>query len=477
MEPPRELLLTLLQHPSHILTEEELSLLWKYLCPWVDDLVTVDGRTVEILQRGDVGHPSGPDVRNVQVSLDGVLRTGDVEIHRQTSDWYHHEHHQDRAFNTVVLHLVLTGEPASVRREDDHWVDTLVLEDYLEELKRLLESVSDSSVADRRKRVKRPCFREEPKSTQIQEKLDDVGEVWLAGQASKFRDSASNRWLMELIGALGYTRNHENFRRIGRRLELDRFQENVNDADSTAQLEGYLLGIGGWFDGRNGTMNSSIYRRRRHWRRTFREETSRIENSGSWSTAGVRPHARPVRRWILFGWATRHLLNRELTWKLWLKQRLPNLLKTSDDLQSLRQEFQEIFDLPTGNYWSYHYSLSDHVHDSVPLALGTNWFDQVIMNLVLPYGYYQGISRGDREMVDRVRTYLRSFPARLNNRRTRRIQEQWGFEDRSFEWENGYRQQASVYLYKKGCKQNRCGRCPLNQSGEPDQAGLFEPSR
>ena len=50
------------------------------------------------------GH--GPDFRDAVLELDGSPLRGDVEIHRRPGDWTAHGHHRDRAYESVVLHVV-----------------------------------------------------------------------------------------------------------------------------------------------------------------------------------------------------------------------------------------------------------------------------------------------------------------------------------------------------------------------------------
>lgn len=80
--------------------------------------VTTDGRRVEVINVGQHNLHAGPDFTNVQLRIynpadeptlfgqDYVELVGNVEMHVESSDWYKHGHQQDRAYDTVVLHVV-----------------------------------------------------------------------------------------------------------------------------------------------------------------------------------------------------------------------------------------------------------------------------------------------------------------------------------------------------------------------------------
>ncbi len=62
------------------------------------------------------------------IAFGSELRQGDVEVHLRLSGWRDHGHHLDPAYNSVILHVTLEGEPAQpCRRQDGTAVPTLVL--------------------------------------------------------------------------------------------------------------------------------------------------------------------------------------------------------------------------------------------------------------------------------------------------------------------------------------------------------------
>ena len=72
-------------------------------------LVTAtDGRRLHVGHPGKWNLLGGPDFRGARIRLgDGPELTGDIELHLRAADWVAHRHASDRAYDGVVLHVVL----------------------------------------------------------------------------------------------------------------------------------------------------------------------------------------------------------------------------------------------------------------------------------------------------------------------------------------------------------------------------------
>lgn len=69
---------------------------------------TVDGRRIKVLYAGRWNLLGGPDFKDARFVLDGRGEiVGDVEMHLRAVDWDAHAHVRDRAYDRVVLHVVL----------------------------------------------------------------------------------------------------------------------------------------------------------------------------------------------------------------------------------------------------------------------------------------------------------------------------------------------------------------------------------
>lgn len=117
-----------------------------------------DGRRLEIRTPGAWNLLGGPDFRGARLAVEGQPITGDIEVHFHVADWRAHGHAADRAYDNVVLHVVLfppRAEELPARRGDGQEIPTLVLlpllhrslEEHASD--EALESITERDAAER----------------------------------------------------------------------------------------------------------------------------------------------------------------------------------------------------------------------------------------------------------------------------------------------------------------------------------------
>ena len=87
-----------------------LHYIWEH-CLWAGfEQFTTDGKRVEILSVGEHNRDAGPDYSHARVRIDGREWVGNIEIHVCSSDWIKHRHQLDKAYDSVILHVVRTAD-------------------------------------------------------------------------------------------------------------------------------------------------------------------------------------------------------------------------------------------------------------------------------------------------------------------------------------------------------------------------------
>lgn len=110
--------------------EEFLHYVWQFQ-NWSDvALYTTNNKRVQVLHAGSINVDAGPDFFNAQIIVGKQRWAGNIEIHIRSSDWYAHNHHQDKRYNAVILHVVWEHD-VEVYREDETPIPVLELKGYV----------------------------------------------------------------------------------------------------------------------------------------------------------------------------------------------------------------------------------------------------------------------------------------------------------------------------------------------------------
>jgi hypothetical protein len=88
------------------MTEEFLQYIWEQKLFLFSGLQTTTGIPFEVLNTGKRNVDSGPDFFNAHIKIDGTVWAGNVEVHKKASDWFLHNHQNDKAYDNVILHVV-----------------------------------------------------------------------------------------------------------------------------------------------------------------------------------------------------------------------------------------------------------------------------------------------------------------------------------------------------------------------------------
>ncbi|MFV9552140.1 DUF2851 family protein [Algibacter sp. PT7-4] len=111
--------------------ENFLHYIWKHKKIQFINLKTTVGESVVIESVGQHNFNSGPDFFNAKIKIGEQLWAGNVEIHIKSSDWFLHNHEQDKAYDNVILHVVWEDD-TEVFRNNNTPIPTLQLKDFVD---------------------------------------------------------------------------------------------------------------------------------------------------------------------------------------------------------------------------------------------------------------------------------------------------------------------------------------------------------
>ena len=400
-------------------------------------LTTRDGVDVEIVYRGVWTHGLGPDLRDAMIAWpDGRLETGSIELHLRTSGWRAHRHHQDPAYDQVVLHIVGIDDGAETRRSDGRIVPVCAVG--------LERARYDASGPDWSRVGGEVCAAElsAQRPAEIVQILRTLGDARLATWVAAFEAELAQippdqvLWT-SILDVLGISENREPMRKLAALLPIADLERVVARNDHhLATSAGLLLGTGGFLpltpaDAHlGGCTADDVIAIETAWNRDRRPESERVQ-PGEWRLTRVRPANHPVARLIAAA-ALVALLSGGLSATL------------LDPLRSATFRVEYLIERITSNGG----------------VIGTDRAIVLTSRVLIPYALALAEQTGDSELADGAMATWDLLKASGHNQQTRAAQLQiTGGPPLRKLGERGM--QGLIQLHRTRCLPRRCFECPI----------------
>ena len=427
------------------LQEKSLYKTWLFQNFPQTNLFTIAGEALSIIDPGKRNVYEGPDFKDAQVFINGKLHTGDVEIHINNNDWYTHQHHEDPAYNTVVLHVVIErSSDRLIRTQANGTIPVFVM---------ALDNEPDV--------VSVKCSSwngiDEVVSGTVLEKFADVRFQRKGFSIKKeiIQNSANHTFYRLILDGLGYSQNRASFKSLGDQIPLLNYykilgQTEVSDRIST--LEAILLGSAGFTSEpyakylRGDTEYfQGIKQRWAQLQRRF--DLSAFELK--WHFAGIRPANFPSRRLIALAQII-HKFYPDEPAQLW-----SNLIFTHTGYKSVINWMSDYFQQPSG-MWKNHPLLKNSRGN---VLLGSGRIMDIISNLFLPFSWAVASLQNNSEIMENVISLSRKIPRGEIPSVINRWKSGFNLSDRFFT--KNYLVQGAIELHHSFCDLELCKLCPL----------------
>jgi hypothetical protein len=418
--------------------ESSVANIWQYTARPGVALSTVDRQPVHILYPGRTSDEPGADIRDAVLRVNGRVLKGNIEIHVRSSDWRKHGHHLDKAYNGIVLHVVMfhdTGYTTCL--ENGELVPVISLCDSAPKIdfKHWYSSPLTCSVGMRGKTQRK-----------IDDVLDRAGrERFIEKQKSFLREleyiDAGQCLYRGLMGALGYSKNTAPFQMVAEIVplsELERMAGETSESCLISAIEERLLkvaGFAGGIENPNRSINNVV-----------------IPNKLAWRLFRVRPGNQPARR--LAGMA-----------RLIVRYRHSGLLSGLISLangaigENRWDEIESGLIVPADGYWVDHYCPGKQCHLTDGFLIGRTRAKEIIINVLLPFISASGKYDNRPDNVENALELYNVYPATEGNNIERHMSNQLGIKRSQIK--TAQRQQGLLHLYKRFCTQGGCGECPV----------------
>ena len=401
-------------------------------------LRTTLGESIDIIDRGTLNPDAGPDFLNAKLRIGDTLWAGNVEMHLASSDWTKHQHQHDRAYDNVILHVVLdedmpiyhaTGERIpclEMRRriapklyntylrllDNEHWIPCQYHFYKATELTKNL--FLDRLLVERLERKREDILR----------LLERNNYDW------------ENSFFQFLARYLGGRINADAAERLARELDIKLFAKH---GDQAYGIESLLFGQSGLLPEQSD--EPYVARLIREYDFLRKKYNLIPADRSTWKFLRMRPAGFPTIR---------------IAQLAALVRKQPRPVSTLLEFEALH-DFRDLFQIELPEYWTTHYRF-DRTSQERSKQLGRTTIDSLLINVVVPFLFlYDELRGNDRGEHRRSLRLLEQMPAE-NNKIIR------GWRALGMEVDNAYRSQSLLQLKRAYCDRHRCLECSIGNA-------------
>ncbi len=425
------------------------------------DLKTVKNEPVRIIYPGRPNDGRGADFKEAVIATPQGLVKGDIEFHVKSSGWWQHGHHEDPAYNSVILHIV---------RRDDAGKETM-LQNGMEVPTIALEAYTEVQAGRRLSSAFSPvtpviCL---ARPEIIPDLLEEAGKARFYARIQDFQEDILNEGAGQalyrgIMTALGYTKNKEAMAKLARAVPLKELEVIMSatapDDECHTQIQAYLIGAAGLLPAQRlrGCSSGRPVDEFETGLERLWEKSGKIAqlSADDWQFFKVRPGNLPVRRIA----AISALLTRYR--KSGILDGLKSVLETAQNNSVGLLEDSLL--VRAEGYWGKYLDFGIPARVPAPALTGKERAGDIITNSVLPFyaAYGQAVSAPGLE--EKAFDIFRHFPAAAENSLEKHMRKQLGLMAGMVT--NVSKRQGLLQIYKTLCTQGKCSVCPLNGSAE-----------
>lgn len=392
---------------------------------------------IKVIRPGEYNRDSGPDFFNALISIDGTVWAGNVEIHTKASHFYNHGHHNDPAFNNVILHVVAENDRRVFNSGGEELLTTelffdtslydrylsLVNNPYIIACQDDLKSIDNMIIRHWLNSVVIERF--QGKSDQIMKILTETGNDW------------EETFYRLLSRYFGFRVNTEPFEMLATALP---FRVIRKHADNVFQIEALLFGTAGMLQ--EGLFREAL------------NDDYYIDLIREYRILSAKYSLKPIHGWL---WKFSKL--RPVNFPTIRISQLASMVSVSGGLFSKIIEINDIrklralFEVSASDYWNDHYIFGKKCKDSTKKT-GSQAADIQIINAVIPVLFVYGQNRDRQDLCERAITLLENIAAENN-----KILKEW--ESSGLIAESAFHTQALIQLRNEYCKKRRCLDCRI----------------
>lgn len=412
------------------MTEDFLHYIWRYglFAPLKSDVD--NSAVIEVLDPGKPNTNAGPDFFNAMIKIGDTLFAGNVELHLSSADWYRHGHHLDKAYDNVILQIVLRRDK-TVRRSNGEIIPTAEISFDSRLLYNYKELIGNEAWI--------PC------QSFLKSINQSVAAHWISFLAvrrleqkalllgSSLQHNHNDReesFYQQLARNFGFNINGGAFEMLARSLPYRILRKH---RDSLFQLEALLFGQAGMLGSDTG--DEYFQGMKKEYMFLRRKYNLVPLERHLWRFLRLRPANFPTLRIAQFA----SLLHR--------KQALFSVVIETVDIRELIGFFM----VSASGYWDTHFTFSKTSGKQVKRT-GEFAVWSILINAVVPALFFYGRQKGLGVYNNRAVSFLKALPPEKNSITS-------GWKELGIKVCNAFESQALLQLKNEYCSYRRCLEC------------------
>jgi len=414
--------------------EKFLQYIWQYQLFDNKNLKTVNGEKISIVTQGSINNNAGPDFFNSKIKIKDTVWAGNIEIHYKSSDWYKHKHDKDKAYNSVILHVVVQYD-TEVYTDTGQIIPTLILpinEKLQDNYKTLVYNSDFPACLPYLQYIPSLIKKQQINRATIERLERKIKDIQFVAETTK------NNWaiiLYRLLGKYFGTKiNTLPFEMLTKKLPLSYLAKHKN---SLFQIEALLFGAAGFLK-ENGKKDKYYLLLQKEWNFLSVKFKLASLNLSMWKFSKLRPANFPTIRIAQFAAI------------IFYSENLFSKIIEINDISVL----QSLFLVKPSSYWDTHYLFSVRNSRQQPKIPGKQFINTLIINVIIPIVFAYGSYINDNDLKNKALSWMESLPAERN-----KITEKYQLA--GFQIENAFISQGLLTLYEKYCTKLNCLNCQI----------------
>jgi Protein of unknown function (DUF2851) len=406
------------------MTERLLQFIWQFQYFNKGELQTTAGEDIQIIFPGNFNTNQGPDFNDAKIKIGKTTWAGNIELHLLSSDWKKHNHHNDKNYNNVILHVVWDDDFPNYNMPVlnlKNRIARVLLQKYEELMNAKGFIACEKSIAS----VK-PII------------LQSWKERLLAERLITFLDENNHHWeetfWWMLARNFGIKINADVFEAMARTIPLSILAKHKNQIH---QLEALLMGQANLLH-EKFTEDYPVMLKKEY---EFYKSKYKIQpNAYPAFFLRMRPGNFPTIRLA------------QLAMLIHQSEHLFSKIKETVSLKDVKKWL----DVTANDYWHYHYRF-DEASSFKKKNLGAAMIDNILINTICTVLFAYGHFHKEQKYKDKALQWLEEITAESNSITK-------GFQQVGLQNKNAHDSQALIELKNEFCSKKKCLDCAVGNA-------------